>query len=995
MNVRDILRQRAGVVVVAVIVLLVLSATRIAGVATDLWWYDAVGARDVFTGLVGARFTLGLIATLVLGVLLAVNLQIARRLRPVVIPESPQQEMIERYREQAEPFLGWLIAAVALVFGLSSGAAASSQWDLFIMWREGGLFGTLDPQFGRDIGFYVFDLPFLRFVQGWLFTSLLLAMVITAGAHVLLGGIRPDAPRDKILPRVKAHLSVLLALVLAARAWGYWLDRFSLNFSPRGTVTGASYTDVNATLPGLTILVIVSVVAIILTLANLQRQGFVLPGAAIALLLLGSVILQGIYPAAIQRLQVVPQELDKEVEFIDRNLVATRAAYGLDGLELNNFDVTNDLDDQQILDNSETFTNIRLWDPDLLKTTYEEIQALRLYYAFNDVDVDRYEIDGQTRQVMLAARELDEASPDFPPAWQNRHLTFTHGYGVVASQVNTATGAGQPVYLSQNIPPAPNPFVAGSDVLVPNEQPGIYYGESGYPEYSLVATKNPELDYEEPDTQEQVTVSYEGTGGVPVDSFWRQVAYGLRFGEANFVLTDLLQDGSRVVHHREIGERIRKIAPYLSYDGDPYPVILDGGIQWVVDAYTTSANYPYSERRPFQTGTADGRRQEQTVNYVRNSVKAVVDAYDGTVTLYQVDEDPIVEAWRQAFPSNYADVADAPEGLVAHFRYPEDLFKLQTELYASYHIPGAAAFYSEADLWQIPLDAAEIQNREENDNRPAPLLDPYYLLMKLPGEQEAEFVSIQPYEPLGDNRQNMIGWLAARSDGDNYGELAAVRFATNNQVLGPTQAHVRIEQEPDVAKEFSLLDQRGSELIRGNLLVLPIEGSVIFIEPLFLQNKQAKIPELFQVALVMGDRVVLRSTLSGALDALVNGGRPILSADVQRALDAAEEEPDAGPGLPADEATDGSTPTPGTTNGSQDPDVLIELALDAFERADQALFDGDLGAYQELVAEARDLLERAARLQGIGVPTPTPTPTSTDSSGSESATPTPTETSAK
>lgn len=989
---RDFLRQRLAAVLLVIVIVVALSATRLANLLTELWWFQAIGASDVFTGIIGARVLLAVVAGAFLTAVIAVNLQIARRMRPLVIPETPQQEQIEAYRSQAEPFLGWLIGAVALVFGVSSGLAVASQWELFLLWRNGGSFGTVDPQFGKDVGFYVFDLPFLQYLQGWLFTSLLLVMLLTAGAHLLLGGIRPDAPRDKVLPTVKAHLSVLLALVLAVRAWGYWLDRYLLNFSERGTVTGASYTDVNAELPGLVILVVISVVAIVLTLVNLRRQGFVLPGAAIALLLLGSVILQGVYPSAIQRLQVDPQELEREREFIDRNLAATLEAYGLDGLDLGTFNVTDDLDREQIADNAATFTNIRLWDPQLLLDTYEQIQALRPFYDFADVDIDRYVIDGELRQVMLAARELDEGASAFPDAWQNRHLTYTHGYGIVASQVNTATRAGQPVYLSLDIPSRPNTDVPGAEAIVPTEQPGIYYGEDGYPEYSIVATGQPELDYEDPDTQDQVTTSYDGAGGVPVGTFGRRLAYALRYGEANLVLSDLLTDESRVIHHREIGERVRQVAPYLRYDRDPYAAVVDGEIVWIVDAYTTSANYPYAEYAPFETGAAvSGAFVRETVNYVRNSVKAVVDAYDGTVTLYQVDEDPIIEAWRGAFPSLFRDLEDAPEELAAHFRYPEDLFKLQSRVYQSYHIPGADAFYNQADLWDIPADAARRQNL--GDAAGNALLDPYYLIMKLPGEDTAEFVTIQPYEPR--ERDNMIGWLAARSDAPNYGELFAVRFPTDSQVLGPTQAHVRIEQEPQISQEFSLLDQRGSSLIRGNLLVLPIEESIVFIEPLFLQNDQARIPELFQVALVMGDRVVMRSTLSGALDALVTGGPPVLEADLQRALENAEEpdDPDAPPAEEQTEPTDSGT-------SSDDPDELIQQALDAFEQADAALADGDLGEYQRLVGEARDLLERAARLQGVQIPgsepTPTPTPTDTGTNQpSDAATPTPTETSAR
>lgn len=935
---REFLRRRLGLVIAAVVVLLLLSSSRIAVLATDWWWFKEVGAERVFGTIIVTRILLTAVFGAVLALLVAVNLQIARRLRPMVIPETPQQAIIETYRQKADPYLPWLIAAIALVFGVTSGLTVSTQWESFLLWQNAQSFGATDAQFGRDIGYYVFQLPFLRSVQSWLFTSLVLVSLLTVGAHLLLGGIRPDAPRDRVLPRVKAHLSVLLALLLAARGWGYWLDRFALNLSPRGTVTGASYTDVNAELPALTLLLIVTVVAIALTLVNLRRQGFLLPGAAVALLILASILLQGAYPAFIQRVRVDPQELDREREYIERNLAATREAYGLAGLGLEPFDIADDLDQQQVNENETMFDNVRLWDPELLEQTYQELQALRPFYQFNDVDVDRYVIDGQLRQVMLSARELDTSQVS--EAWQNRVLTFTHGFGVVASQVNRADADGEPVFLSRDIPPRTNPTLSPDGELVADVEPGLYFGERGLPPYSIVGTAQPELDYEEPATQQQVTTMYDGAGGVPVDSIGRRLAFAIRFGDPNFVLSNLLSDDSRVIFRREVAPRVKAVAPFLTLDPDPYPVVLNGRILWVQDGYTTSAFYPYSERSFFAVEGAG-----QVVNYVRNSVKAVVDAYDGTVTLYVTDtEDPVVAAWREAFGGAlFADVDDAPEGLQAHFRYPEHLFRLQAEVYRTYHIPGVDAFYSKADEWELPVDAAALQNDPNLTEASSPLR-PYYLLMKLPGEETDEFVLIQPYVPK--NKQNMIGWLAARSDPEHYGELYAVQFPTDELVLGPRQAHANIEKQTELSQVITVLDDRGSDVIRGNLLVLPVEQSLLYVEPLFIQNNQAKIPTLWQVALVMGDRVVVRPTLAAALDALVNGGPAVVLTDLP-----ADEEPDPGEEQPGDD----------------DPDALIEQAIEAFRDANEALRAGDLGTFQELVDEAQRLLERAAELRGIEV----------------------------
>lgn len=934
-----LLRRRAGLVVLAVAIVLFLSSARIAGFLTDWWWFDAAGFRSVFTTILGTQVLIGVVFGLILAVLVAVNLWIARRIRPLFIPATPQQAAVERYRQMADPYLPWLILAIALVFALTAGFAVASQWETFLLWRNAQSFGIDDPQFGRDVGFYLFSLPWWKFVQTWLFTSLLLVTLLTAGAHYLLGGIRPENPGEKVMPSVKVHLSVLLALVLAARGWGYWLDRFLLNFSPRGQVTGASYTDVNAELPALNLLLVVTAVAIGLVLYNIRRQGFLLPGAAIGLLVLASIILQGAYPAIIQRLRVEPQELQREDEFIARNLEATREAFGLEDIELQQFNIANDLTQQQVQDNDITLTNVRLWTTETLQTTYAQLQALRPYYEFNDVDVDRYLVDGELRQVMLSTRELDTTElPAQAQTWQNERLTYTHGYGMVASQVNTANAQGQPVFLSRDIPPR------GQEELVPDRRSSIYYGEDN-PDYSLVSTEADELNYEEPGTNRQVFRDYDGDGGVGIGSIFRRAMFALRFADTNLLLSNLLTDDSRVLFERDISARVERVAPYLDLDGDPYPVIIDGRVRWIQDAYTSSAFYPYSERVPWAVGGATVA--QRTVNYVRNSVKAVVDAYDGTVTLYVVNpDDPMIQAWRAAFPDAYADVDEAPDGLVQHFRYPEELFELQSQVYATYHIPEAPAFYSKADAWDIPRDASLAANRTDLSPDQAPPMRPFYLLMKLPGEAEEEFVLIQPY--LARNRPNMIAWLAGRSDPEHYGELFAVQFPSDQSVLGPQQAQARIEQDDEISEFITLRDQRGSRVIRGDLLVLPVEESIVYVEPLFIENAQAQIPELSRVAVVMGDRVTFERTLAEALAELVGAEAPQEGAS-----------PDGGGGEPAPD--DGQ-------EQDETADQLLNRALQSFAEAQQALEAGNLGEYQDLVEEAQQLIRRAAEIEGVEPP---------------------------
>lgn len=928
----DLVRRRLGTVLVAALLLLVFGANRIAVFVTDLWWFEERGYRDVFLTVLLTRYGIGTAFTTVLAIFIGVNLSVARRARPFIIPTTPQQAQIQRVRDAVDPYLPWVIAAISFLFALTSGAAVGAQWRTFLLFRNGAGVGVVDPQFGQDLGFWLFELPFWGLIQTWMFTSLILTILLTAGAHYVLGAIRPESP-EKLTPPAKLHLTLLVAAAVGVRAWGYWLDRYDLNYSQRGTVTGASFTDVNAELPALLLLIGVASIAIVILLVSLRRNGFLLPGAALGLLVVASIVLQGVYPAVVQRVRVDPQELAREREFIGRNLDATRRAFGLDDVVRQPFAIRNDLDEQDVIDNEITLRNVRLWDPEVLETTYSELQSLRPYYEFRDVAIDRYFIDGELRQVMLATRELSRL-PAQADTWQNRHITFTHGFGIVASQVNSANAEGQPVFISSNIPPV------GDDEVVPSVQPGVYFGATPNPEYSLVRTDADELDFEEPETQQQVTTVYAGRGGVAIDTFARRVAFALRFADYNLILTNLLNDESRIIFNRQVSERVQFIAPFLELDSSPYPVVVDGRVKWIIDAYTTSTAYPYAERRPLVLGN-----RAVTANYVRNSVKAVVDAFDGDVTLYVVDdEDPIVRAWDRAFPGLLQPFGAAPDDLVAHFRYPQDLFRLQSQLFQTYHIPEADAFYNRADAWDIPIDPAALANQggatalqqAAGQRR----LEPYYLVMRLPGEETEEFVLIQPY--LAANRPNMVAWLAGRSDGDRLNTLLAVRFPSDQQVLGPLQAQARIEQDDEISAYITLRSRDGSNVIRGNMQVLPIADSILYVQPLFLENPQARIPELARVAVVMGERTAFDRTLTGALGQL---------------LDIRIPDPLAGGG--------GTGVAPGAPDADErDALVLLERALEAFGRADRFLRAGDLAGYEREVLIARRLLERAFEASG-------------------------------
>jgi uncharacterized protein len=563
--------------------------------------------------------------------------------------------------------------------------------------------------------------------------------------------------------------------------------------------------------------------------------------------------------------------------------------------------------------------------------------------------------------VMLSTRELSEL-PDQANSWQNRHITYTHGYGVVASQVNTANAEGQPVFISSNIPPS------GEEEVVPGDEPGIYFGEFADPIYNLVRTSAAELDFEEPESQEQVTTVYEGEAGVPITNVLHRLAFALRFNDYNLVLTNLLQDDSRIIYNRQVSQRVQEIAPFLELDSNPYPVVQNGRVKWIVDAYTTSNMYPYSERRILALGGQD----QLNVNYVRNSVKATVDAYDGDVTLYRVEEDdPVLDVWEEVFPDLITPASEAGD-LAAHFRYPQDLFRLQSDLYTTYHIPDAPGFYNRADEWSVPTDPAFAANQgggTTGDLTAATQrrLEPFYLLMRLPGEEIEEFVLIQPY--LARGRPNMVAWLAGRSDGENLNEMFAVRFPSDQQVLGPLQAQARIQQDDDISAYITLRSREGSDVVFGNLQVLPIADSILYVQPLFLENPQAQIPELARVALVMGERTAFDRTLAGALSQLIGVDVPDSIAE-EEAVDV-EVDPVTGEAVEDDDDPDVE---PDEDEDAPDPDDdvaisedLLVQALEALARADDALQDGDLGTYQSEISEAQRMLEEAADAQGISI----------------------------
>lgn len=908
---------------VAILVLIFLSFNWIVRTYTDWLWFRELSYVSVWLTQFFWRVGLFLIGLVVSFAILGLNWRVARqRAIQTTPPMQPQLLKI--------PGAEWVIWGVAAFLALGFASGMASQWEAFLLYINRVSYGISDPIFNQEVSFYLFVLPIYQFLQSWLSSLLFL----TVGGVLLLyvgnnlPGIQQGRWRPQTIPALRQHVALLLFFLLATWAVGHWLGMYQLLYSQGGAVPGVTYTDANARLWALRAQLLFMALAALVALLNVFRFTLRPLLATGGLWLLATIVLGGLYPGLLQRYVVEPNELERERPFIANNIQFTRLAFDLDDVTIRPLGSVEPLT-EEVLGDEQTATilrNIRIWDYRLLQRTYEQLQALRPYYQFSEVDIDRYRINGELRQVMLAARELNKANLN-NPTWVNRSLEFTHGFGVVMNPVNETTSEGQPRFFIQDLPPVS---------VIPDIQitrPEIYYGEL-MPDVVFVSNTRPSFSY--PSGTENVSTIYEGTGGVPIDSFLKRAAFALRLADANVVLSDEIDSNTRAMLYRTVRERVSKIAPFLSLDRDPYIVVReDGRLFWILDAYTISDKFPYST--PAQPG----------LNYIRNSVKITVDAYNGTVTFYLVEpDDPIIQAYAGAFPSLFQPLSAMPEDLISHLRYPETLFKLQTQQYLAYHMTDERVFYNQEDLWRIPN---EIFDGKEQ------VMEPYYVIMPLPGSNEPEFLLIQPVTPAG--KTNMIAWMAARSDPPNYGELVVYELPKQELVFGPLQMEARIDQEPQIAQQFSLWDQSGSRVIRGNIIVIPVGESFLYVEPVYLLSATSALPELRRVIVATDSRISMQPTIGQSLAALLREAPgQILIADDGDIL--------------AGEIIEQPVVTPPTTSPVVVPldgsmEELILAASRHYQAAEQAQRNGDWATYGAELDALEQVLEQLLRLSGL------------------------------
>ena len=945
-------RPRRLVPALAAIIVIIVLFFVFAGIWTDYLWFRSVHYTSVFAGVISVRLVLFVIGAAVMAVVVGVNVYLAYRLRPSYRALSAEQQGLERYRTALDPYrklaMGLGLGLLALISGLSL-AGAWRTWLLFVNETP---FGVKDPQFHLDISFFTFTYPFIRLVLGFAFTAVLLSVLAAGFTHYLYGGLRIQGPGERASVAARTHVFVLLGIFVLLKAVAYWYDRYGLNFSERGTVsTGASYTDVNAVLPAKTILAVIAIVCAVLFFAGALRRSVMLPAVGFGLLVLSAIIVGGVYPAIVQQFDVKPSENSKESPYIQREITSTRQAYGVAQVQPTSFSGTPSANQTtaQLATAATSLPATRLLDPDVASPAFQQLQQIKGYYKFGDVlDMDRYPLAGSAtpQDTVVAVRELPG-----PPAtrrnWVTQHLVYTHGYGFVASSANAVSGGGGPDFLEFNIPPQGQ---------LPAFQPRVYIGplERNYVIVGAPPGRAPqELDYPNQSTSGQQNTTYTGGGGIAIGSFWNRLLYTAKLRQLNILLSGAVNDRSRILYVRDPLSRVAKVAPFLTLDGDAYPVISGGRIDWVVDAYTTTNLYPYSERIGLGSTTADSVRtpspvaqSSDQINYIRNSVKAVVDAYTGNVTLYQWDQsDPVLRTWMKVFPHIIKPRDAIPADLIPHLRYPQDLFKVQREILSRYHVQQAQAFYGGQDFWAVPGDPTTDQVGTQ---------PPYYLTVNMPGYTAPEFSLTTSFVAKG--RENLAAFMAVDSNPQSrgYGTVRLLQLPRDTAIRGPRQVQNTFESDPTASRELALYRQGGSRVITGNLIVLPVGGGLLYLEPVYLQatggGGAGSYPTLQRVFVSFNAQTGYDATLAKAL------------AQVFTGLPSQPSGPSTGPSQPSQVSA--------VVRG------FLAQAEKHYQAAQKALKNGDFATYGEELQKMKQALDAAnsAAKGSASRPSPTPSP---------------------
>lgn len=976
-------------ITLAVLGVIIAATTALATFWTEVLWFASVGYSQVLWTQIGTQAALFVVGGLIVAALIASSLLIAYRTRPIYPPTTPQQEALDHYRELLDPLRRLALIVAPLVLGAFAGVAAASQWRTALLWLNRRPFGTNDPTFGLDVGFFVFTLPWLTFLVSFATMALVLALITALVTHYVYGGLQVAGSGPKTTRAARVHLSLLAAVFVLVRAVSYWLERYQLSVAKNNLITGLQYTDQNAVLFTKAILAIAAIICAGLFVATIWSGSWRLPVIAVAMLLVTSFVVGGLYPMAVQSLKVKPSEASLEAEFIAKNIKATREAYDIDTVTKTQYQAETEATPGQLREDAATVPGIRLLDPMVVSPTFTQTQGLRRYYAFPDaLDVDRYTIDGEVRDTVLAARELDiNGVPQ--RNWVNDHTVYTHGYGLVAAYGNQQTGDGEPEYYVRDIPPK-GPLG--------KFEPRIYFGERST-QYSIVGAPDGatprELDYQSADGEQRNT--YAGVGGVAIDNIFKRAAYAIKYRELKIMLSDQVGNFSHMLDHRTPRDRVERVAPWLTLDGNAYPAVVDGRVQWVVDAYTTSAHYPYSQKQALETATNDALTQRAQsvaaaqggeINYIRNSIKATVDASDGTVALYAWDEqDPVLQAWSATFAGTVKPMSDISGELMQHVRYPEDLFKVQRQLMTKYHITEPGAFYTGGEYWKVPEDPTMGAAGQGG----LPDQPPYYLSVAMPDQDSPSFSLTTSFSPVGESRPYLTGFLAVDSNAgaekgkrrEGYGKMRLLDLPSSTNVPGPTQVQNGIDSSNSNSEEFgvtlsqflNLNSQGGSRVHKGNLLTLPVGGGLLYVQPEYVSGKAGSTyPRLQAVVVSFGNDIAWASTLDKALDQLFKGdsGASAGDSDVEATPPA---QAGATPDAQAPAAPDAKAPAP-----QADLAAALKETSAQYEAGQAAIKKGDWAAYGEAQKKLDAAIKRAIELQPEGgkvsvPPTASPSPT--------------------